>query len=159
MKIKDRKLEGIQFKLGLAIFASMFLEKLNNITPQYLEGAIQNASSEKMQHIAEFFYNLATNPVTSVLFHTPHFQILPEDAYGFTGAFMLINFIITYTPVFFLFFLLIPKLFKRNKKPIKDNKKYPNYYDPDEEQEKTFLYRLKFFLQGVKILFKAAFLE
>ncbi len=162
--MRDKKLDGFQFKLGLAILTSMGLSKLNNITPEYLQGAMQNAQSEQMQNIAHFFYNLATNPLTSFLFNTPHLEILPENAYGFKVAFMLINFIITYTPVFLLLFILIPKIFNRKNKPVKaqsieDERQFPNYYDPKRENNKSFFTRLKFFKEGVKLSFRFAFLE
>jgi len=121
------KLERFQFKLGLAILASMFLAKLNNITPEYLKGAIKNSQIPQMQDIAEFFYSLSTNPFTSFLFNTPHFHILNENTYGFRSAFILINFIITYTPVFVLLFILIPKFFKSNNK-IKKNTNSENFF-------------------------------
>ena len=156
--MKDKRLDGFQFKLGLAILASMGLSKLNNITPEYLEGAIQNAQTQQMQNVAEFFYNLATNPFTSFLFNTPHFEFLPENAHGFIGAFMLINFIITYTPIFLLLFTIIPKIFSRSKIE-NDERNFPNYYDPEFEKEKTFISRIKLFIQGVKASFRLAFLE
>ena len=146
--MRDKRLDGFQFKLGLAILASMGLSKLNNITPSYLQGAIENAQTKQMQDIAHFFYNLATNPLTSFLFNTPHFKFLPENTHGFTGAFMLINFIITYTPIFLLLFILVPKLFSRKNKRIKE-----------QQNNKSFITRLKIFVKGVKLSFKLAFLE
>jgi len=159
--MRDKKLDGFQFKLGLAILSSMGLSKLNGITPEYLQGAIQNAQTQQMQNIAEFFYNLATNPLTSFLFNTPHLEILPENMHGFTAAFMLINFIITYTPVFLLLFTLVPKIFSRSKKnkPVEEEREFPNYYNPEEEDSKSFFTRVKMFLEGVKLSFKYAFLE
>lgn len=145
------RLVGFQFKLGLAILASMFLAKLNNITPEYLKGAIANAQSQRIQQIAEFFYNLATNHFTSILFNTPHFHFLNENMYGFTAAFRLINFILTYTPVFLFLFVLIPfilKSFSLLKKKSKQN-----------TTNKSFFQRLKIFAKGVKVSFQIAFLK
>ncbi len=157
--MRDKKLDGFQFKLGLAILASMGLSKLNGITPEYLQGAIANAQTQQMQNIAEFFYNIATNPLTSFLFNTPHFELLPEDMHGFTGAFMLINFIITYTPVFLLLFTLLPKFFSKKNKPVEEKREFPNYYNPQKENNKSFFTRVKMFIQGVKLSFRYAFLE
>lgn len=153
--MRDKRLDGFQFKLGLAILASMGLSKLNNITPEYLQGAMQNAQTKQIQNIAEFFYHLATNPLTSFLFNTPHFQILPENAHGFTGAFMLINFIITYTPAFLLLFILVPRFFSKFSFSKKENKNK----QIKQQSNKSFITRLKIFKEGVKLNFKLAFLE
>jgi len=148
--MKDKRLDGLNFKIGLAVLFSMGLAKLNGITPSYLEGAIQNAQNPDIQKVAELFYYLATNSFTSFIFNTPHFEVLPEDTYGFKNAFMLINFIITYTPVFLLLIIIIPKIFSRKKKQNKETIKQNN---------KTFTTRIKVFIKGVKLSFKYAFIE